>query len=275
MRKISWVLGLVLAVAGCGGAQVPQGEEQQTLTVTAPTGPATGAQPGEVWILHQPLTNIVYGTLSLSPAFDFRSQPVAANRVRVVLSGAQCGASLQAVNEASQPGQLLLQPMVPMGDGVFEGSGSALYLLQLEMYQTSWYPAATCMVDAYASTVSATGGGTDGGVADGGGTGGTGGVDVLTGWVNYTGGLVPRIDVAVTPAQHVSSFRVAVPSFCQVDIQNATVVTTEKLAPTKLEDATTRRYAVNNGAGGTISAVSLTLNGAAGTTCQIPVFITP
>jgi hypothetical protein len=289
-----WVL--CAALAGCGGANAnPQAETDTSSKVVrvssnpcadhttreACTGVCGWAESGggggacyqasglatdskadttvqPVLLLTTDITFMAFNTITYSPAFVFTSGPVRATQFAVQAAGPRCTNQVVAFNYTTFPGQTVLTPAVQTGINTFTATApNGVFAVEFAILNGSFFPFGGCQVSVWALDMQS--------------TTTPPGPETLAGFANYTGGLA-NVTMAVT-AQVVKSFRVAVPSFCPMDVVQAGFNSSFGPMTATLADPANHVYSINNGQGFFINEIDLTLNGPTGQSCQVPVFI--
>lgn len=98
--------------------------------------------------------------------------------------------------------------------------------------------------------------------------------ETLVGALGYNGGFEKELAIDITPPTTVKKVRIQVPTFCkQTEVLEVFTVTEGVMDKATLLDKSQNLYSINQGAGSRITKILATLNGPAGSTCELPVYV--
>lgn len=216
------------------------------------------------WATVVDTTYLVPNGYSYSPTYTFGNQPAHVDAVRAELfvqRGDVCGAGTVSLEVMHQPNQTIGTVYYPDANGDFAMPDATIYKMVLMLYQPT-YLRGRCIVRI---SVLPHEGGDDG---DGDGDG-----FVLAGVLRYNGGFQDRLTAPVA-GEKVKRFWARIPEFCSgVEILEGGVISEGHYERARLADAPKHIFEVNGGAGLRASEVTLTLNGPAGSACDIPMYV--
>lgn len=216
------------------------------------------AAENELLIGSQNIYNLPKGGVYVG--FDYKSAPVATDKIRVSLSGAYCAPTYVAgILYTSVVDQAAWSSASKNAMGGWDIAGKNIYLMRVLINQPK-LKFADCLLEVFANKLVGAGPG--------------GAEETFVGVLDYQGGYDPNLMIPIYPARKVKGYRIAIPAYCTgIEVLESGVTMESTYEKSKLLDKGTNSYAVNDGHGLIISGINMKLNGPAEKNCTIPIYI--